>query len=105
MERQYSIGQAYFNQALEAKNKPELRCDFGKGNYFGYRAANKKKIMGTEVLDNVESVNIAKFIPELANEPKDPFFNQYLAEIEDFSRVSKIFFPFNISLKKNTEIP
>jgi hypothetical protein len=45
--------------------------------------------MGTEVLDNVESVNIAKFIPELANEPRDPFFDPYLAEIEDFSRVSK----------------
>jgi len=44
--------------------------------------------MGTEVLDNVESVNIAKFIPELAEEPRDPFFNPYLDEIEEFSRLS-----------------
>jgi isopenicillin N synthase-like dioxygenase len=36
--RQYSIGQAYFNRPVEEKAKPELRCDFGKGNYFGYRA-------------------------------------------------------------------
>ena len=38
--RQYSIGQAFFNRPLEEKNKPELRCDFGKGNYFGYRAVS-----------------------------------------------------------------
>jgi hypothetical protein len=51
--------------------------------------------MGTEVLDNVESVNIPKFIPELANEPRDSFFGPYLAEIEDFSKVSKNFFHFD----------
>jgi len=45
--------------------------------------------MGTEVLDNVESVNIAKFIPELSHEPLDKFFNAYLHEIEDFSRVRR----------------
>ncbi|KAH6662599.1 2OG-Fe(II) oxygenase superfamily protein [Halenospora varia] len=102
--RQYSIGQAFFNEPLDVKNKPELRCDFGKGNYFGYRAANEKKVMGTEVKDNVESVNIAKFIPELASEPRHDFFNPYLAEIEDFSRrslalASKIFTLFAIILE------
>ncbi|KAH8680016.1 2OG-Fe(II) oxygenase superfamily protein [Tricladium varicosporioides] len=81
-----------------------LRCDFGKGNYFEYRAANEKKVMGTEVKDNVESVNIAKFIPELASEPRHDFFNPYLAEIEDFSRrslalASKIFTLFAIILE------
>jgi isopenicillin N synthase-like dioxygenase len=85
--RQYAIGQAFFNQPLEKKNKPEMRCDFGKGNYFGYRAAHEKKVQGTEVMDNVESVNIAKFIPELENEPLDDFFKPYLPEIENFSRV------------------
>lgn len=72
--RQFSIGQAYFNRPLEEKNKPELKCDFGKGNYFGYRPVScnlnrvkgesianeekacEKKIQGTEVLDNIESV-------------------------------------------------
>jgi isopenicillin N synthase-like dioxygenase len=41
LARQYDIGQAFFNQPLEAKTKPELRCDFGKGNYFGYRAVRR----------------------------------------------------------------
>ena len=36
--RQFSIGQAYFDSPLENKKKPELRCNFEKGNYFGYRA-------------------------------------------------------------------
>jgi len=36
--RQYDIGQAFFDSPLEEKNKPELTCDFSKGNYFGYRA-------------------------------------------------------------------
>jgi hypothetical protein len=44
-------------------------------------------MMGTDVLDNVESVNIAKFIPEYANEPFHPFFETYRTTIEDFSRV------------------
>jgi len=38
VNRQYDIGQAFFEEPLEEKNKPELRCDFSKGNYFGYRA-------------------------------------------------------------------
>lgn len=43
--------------------------------------------MSTDVLDNVESVNIAKFIPEYKNEAFHPFFNPFKHEIEAFSRV------------------
>lgn len=43
--------------------------------------------MSTDVLDNVESFNIAKFIPTHEHQPFHPFFEQYRAEIEDFSRV------------------
>jgi len=43
--------------------------------------------MSTDVLDNVESFNIAKFIPQYANEAFHPFFEPYRAEIEAFSRV------------------
>ena len=43
--------------------------------------------MSTDVLDNVESVNIPKFIPHYEKEPFHPFFNRYKAEIEAFSRV------------------
>lgn len=38
VERQFSLGQAFLSRPAEEKNKPELRCDFGKGNYFGYQA-------------------------------------------------------------------
>jgi hypothetical protein len=43
--RQYSIGQAFFAQPREAKNKPELKCDFAVGNYFGYRPVSKLLIL------------------------------------------------------------
>lgn len=55
--------------------------------------------MSTDVLDNVESVNVAKFIPEYANEPFHPFFHPYKAEIEAFSRVL-IIFTLNTMYKK-----
>ena len=60
--------------------------------------------MGTEVLDNVESVNIPKFIPENVNEPFQPFLQQYRSEIENFSRRSldiaaKVFTLFSIILE------
>lgn len=50
--------------------------------------AHEKTIMSTDVLDNVESVNIAKFISQFEKEPFHPFFQPYKAEIEAFSRVS-----------------
>lgn len=110
VQRQYDIGQGFFELPFEEKGKPEYRCDFTKGNYFGYRQVSKsfkscarliantntkspsaqaheKTIMSTDVLDNVESINIAKFIPEYKNEAFHPFFNPYKDEIEVFSRV------------------
>jgi isopenicillin N synthase-like dioxygenase len=38
VDRQYDIGSAYFNLPLEESGDPKYRCDFTKGNYFGYRA-------------------------------------------------------------------
>ncbi|CAG8958446.1 hypothetical protein HYFRA_00011123 [Hymenoscyphus fraxineus] len=84
--RQYSIGQAFFNLPKEERDKPELRCDLGKGNFFGFRASGERKLMGTEVCDNIESWNFPKYIPELAHEAHHSFFKKYEAEIEDFSR-------------------
>lgn len=43
--------------------------------------------MGTDILDNVESVNIAKFIPQYEKEPFHPFFHPYRTEIEAFHKV------------------
>jgi isopenicillin N synthase-like dioxygenase len=69
-----------------------------------FTQANEKKIMGTDVLDNVESVNVPKFIPQNENEPFHPFLRQFHSEIEDFSRrlldlASKIFTLFSIILE------
>lgn len=47
----------------------------------------EKKIMSTEVMDIVESFNVAKFIPQYAREARHPFFDPYQDEIEEFSRV------------------
>ncbi|KAH7320676.1 flavonol synthase [Stachybotrys elegans] len=86
VQQQYDIGQAYFSLPPEDKGRAEFRCDFGQGNYFGYRAPHEKTIMGTEVLDNVESVNIAKFTQKYAGEPFHPFFHPFRDEIESFSK-------------------
>jgi isopenicillin N synthase-like dioxygenase len=66
--------------------------------------AHEKKIMSTDVLDIVESVNIPKFIPANKHEPFHPFLRQFQPEIEDFSRrsldlASKIFTLFSIILE------
>jgi isopenicillin N synthase-like dioxygenase len=60
--------------------------------------------MGTSTLDNIESVNIPKFIPQNTHEPFHPFFQPYRAEIENFSRLSlalaaKIFTLFSLILE------
>lgn len=38
MQRQYDIGQAFFDLPLEKKNLPKYQCNFAEGNFFGYRA-------------------------------------------------------------------
>jgi isopenicillin N synthase-like dioxygenase len=60
--------------------------------------------MSTDILDNVESVNIPKFIPSNSHEPFHPYLRQFHSEIEDFSRrsldlASKIFTLFSIILE------
>ena len=40
VERQYDIGQAYFNLTLEERGDAKYRCNFEQGNYFGYRAVS-----------------------------------------------------------------
>ncbi|KXH54803.1 2OG-Fe(II)oxygenase superfamily protein [Colletotrichum salicis] len=87
VQRQYDIGQGFFNLHAEDEARPGNTCDFSKGSYFGYRSAHDKKMQGTDVLNNVESVNIAKFIPNYKDEPFHSFFERFRQEIEDFSRV------------------
>ncbi len=112
MQRQYDIGQAFFDLPVDKKNLPEYRCDFANGNFFGYRAvcglldtfvnprgdladlvykAHEKKIMSTNITNIEESFNVPKIIPQYENEVRHPFFEPYRPEIEDFSRVSRTF--------------
>ncbi|ROW03096.1 hypothetical protein VMCG_05809 [Cytospora schulzeri] len=86
VQRQYDIGQAFFALPHSAKSQPQYKCDFARGNYFGYRELAEKTIKGTDVRDNVESYNHAKFTPHHAGEPRHPFFAPYEAEIAAFSR-------------------
>ena len=60
--------------------------------------------MGTTVLDNVESLNIPKFIPSNSHEPFPDFLHPFRPEIESFSRrslkiASKIFTLFSLILE------
>ncbi|KAF3346540.1 hypothetical protein VdG2_05200 [Verticillium dahliae VDG2] len=104
VQRQYDIAKSFFGLETVDKGQPEYRCDFSQGNYFSWRAAHEKTIMGTDVLDNAESVNIAKFITQYAKEPFHPFFHPFKAEIESFSRksldlASKVLTLFSIILE------
>lgn len=86
--RQYAIANAFFNLPFSERGRPDSRCDFAKGNYFGYRAMHEKKMKGTDILDNVESINIPKYIPELEHEPRHPFLEQFRDELETFQHRS-----------------
>lgn len=104
VQRQYNIAQGFFANPHEAKNRPEYKCDFTVGNYFGYREIYEKTVMGTDVRDNVELYNFAKFTPHNASETRHPWFDPYNAEIEKFSRkamtvASKVFELFALMLE------
>lgn len=86
VQRQYDIGQAFFALPHEAKAETAYKCDFASGNYFGYRELGEKTIKGTEVRDNVESFNHAKFTQHYDDEPRHPFFAPYRPEIAAFSK-------------------
>ncbi|KAK8005771.1 hypothetical protein PG990_011808 [Apiospora arundinis] len=86
VQRQYDIAQAFFQLPHEAKAKPEYKCDFANGNYFGYREIYEATIRGTEVRNNVEQWNHAKFTELYEKEARHPFFKPFQDEIEEFSR-------------------
>lgn len=46
-------------------------------------------MFGTDVLDNVETLNIPKFIPSNDGEPFHPYLSDTKPEVEAFSRVSR----------------
>ncbi|KAK8103258.1 hypothetical protein PG984_016404 [Apiospora sp. TS-2023a] len=86
VQRQYDIAQAFFALPHAAKAKPEYKCDFAHGNYFGYREIYEATIRGTEVRNNVEQWNHAKFTGLYEKEARHPFFAPYEDDIAGFSR-------------------
>lgn len=88
VQRQYDIGQSFFDLPSEEKDKEQYAVDFSNGNYFGYKRPNEKTVRGTQVRDNVETLNIPKFIKSNEHEPFHPHLEPFRDEIEAFSRVS-----------------
>ncbi|KAJ5986012.1 hypothetical protein N7499_007696 [Penicillium canescens] len=79
--RQFSIGNAFFQEPLEEKRS--FACNFAEGEYFGYRE-NERWIGDTGVKDNVEMLNIPKAIPELEDIPRHRIVRQNYDEIARF---------------------
>lgn len=87
IDRQFSLGRHFFENYTE-EEKLAHECQFEKGDYFGYKVRGKKTIFGTTVVDNTETLNIAKFTQHGHFDLyfKQRFIKEYRAELEDLSR-------------------
>lgn len=56
----FSYGQHFFEDYTD-EEKREVLVDFTTGNYFGYKIRGNKKMFESNVPDNSETLNIAKF--------------------------------------------
>ncbi|KZP33296.1 2OG-Fe(II) oxygenase superfamily protein [Athelia psychrophila] len=83
VDRQLSIANGFFQLPIEEKRK--VSCDFSVGNYFGYREPTRF-IGDSDVKENMETLNIPKFIPEYADVPQHDFTKALHAEIGPFHK-------------------
>ncbi|KAE9393094.1 Clavaminate synthase-like protein [Gymnopus androsaceus JB14] len=81
MNRQLSIGQAFYKEPIESKR--QYPCDFSNGSYLGYREP-VRFIADTDVKENHEALNIAKFTNEGCRFPLHDFIVPFADEIKDF---------------------
>ncbi|KAI3604213.1 flavonol synthase [Moniliophthora roreri] len=102
LDRQLSIANTFFKLPLEEKRK--VACDFTVGNYFGYREPTRF-IGNTDVKENMEMLNLPKYIPEYDSIPRHDLIKQFEDEIAPFHRlvwdkvIRKIFVLFAIILE------
>ncbi|KAK6457628.1 flavonol synthase [Scheffersomyces xylosifermentans] len=56
----FAYGRHFFENYTD-EEKQAVLVDFASGNYFGYKVRGNKPLFGTDVKDNTETLNIAKF--------------------------------------------
>ncbi|KAG6861806.1 hypothetical protein C0995_011686 [Termitomyces sp. Mi166 len=102
VDMQLAIGNTFFKQSLEEKRK--VVCDFTVGNNFGYREPTRL-IGNTDVKENMEALNIPKYIPHYASVPRHDLINRFEDEIAPFYRkvwtnvIRRLFILFAIILE------
>lgn len=83
VNRQLSIGQAFYKTPLE--DKRQHPCNFAEGSYMGYREP-VRFIADTDVKENHESLNIAKFTDSGCRFPLHSFMVPFQFEIASFQK-------------------
>ncbi|WWC57578.1 uncharacterized protein I303_100110 [Kwoniella dejecticola CBS 10117] len=103
IEHQFAIGQAFYKLPLEERKSNSI--DAANGGYLGYRAAYERTINGTDVLDNMELLNIPKYTKNFSETPRHEIIKAHEAEISDFHRrcwydvARKLFVLFALALE------
>ncbi|WVQ64295.1 uncharacterized protein L199_002457 [Kwoniella botswanensis] len=103
IEHQFAIGQAFYNLPLEERKSNSI--DAKNGGYLGYRAAYERTINGTDVLDNMELLNVPKYTKDFADTPRHEIIKAHEAEISNFHRrcwydvARKLFILFALALE------
>ncbi|ODV81371.1 flavonol synthase [Suhomyces tanzawaensis NRRL Y-17324] len=83
----FAYGKHFFDDyTLEQKRAVEV--DFASGNYFGYKPIANKALFGTEVRDNLETFNIAKFTLDgrFSQYHANDFIQNHQRKLEHISR-------------------
>lgn len=85
----FSYGKHFFEDYTDEEKKA-VEVDFTTGNYFGYKVRGNKKVFGTEVRDNTETLNIAKFTKthDFDEYHQNEFIQAHKKKLEQISRNS-----------------
>ncbi|KAL0952463.1 hypothetical protein HGRIS_006731 [Hohenbuehelia grisea] len=84
VDRVFAIGDAFFK--LSKDEKQAITCDHAEGNNFGYRG-NTRLVGQTDVVENVEMLNIPKYIPEYDSILRHEFLEAFYDELAPFHRL------------------